>query len=160
MVTLLIMPEPVKKKRMGRPKMTDAQRKAKAAAKALIPEDEQEAAKNSMLWERDFKKLPDSAQAGAELAWIRNHPAMGRKDRIGTDDPVILSREDIKDAPSKASVTQLQHWVNDPASFQKQVLSEQKKKTSSAEGRTGIGKEIPQIEEIDMFLKSIDCAVK
>lgn len=141
----------------GRPKMTPEQ-KEEAKRK-------REAAKEQAQFDRAFRKLPDEATSSAELTWIRNHPAMGLKDRQqGADklNRIVLTAAHIKDSPSKAAVLSLQHWVNNPGDFHKQIISEQKKTAKPGEddpGKGGDDEDSPEIKAIDELLMGLTGAV-
>lgn len=84
-------------------------------------------------FEKALAALPSSATPADEMNWIKSHPAMSRKDRSrNNNDKVLVTPEDISNAPngpcpSRAAAQQLQHWVNRPEQFYKDVLSETKK---------------------------------
>lgn len=106
-----------------------------------------------------LKQLPDSATAAKELDWIKNHPKMVEHDRSG--DPnhrVVLSCKDIKDAPSKHAAQALQHWVNRPNEFFKNMLTEDKKRLG--EDNEPAPEDYPEIREIDELLLTLKGAVR
>lgn len=84
-------------------------------------------------FEKALSDLPPSANASDEMNWIKSHPAMSRKDRSrNATDRVLVTPDDIASSPngpcpSRAAAQQLQHWVNRPEQFYKDVLSETKK---------------------------------
>ena len=61
-----------------------------------------------------------------ENNWIASHPAMRRRDRDPEDNKVILTVEDILDAPSQAAVNKLQSWSNAPRKFFEMVQAAEK----------------------------------
>ena len=71
---------------------------------------------------------------------------------------MTLEPADIKDAPSKAAVIALTHWVNNPGDFQKQVLSEAKKAATGGDDPDDLTK-IPEIADIDKMLLGLNCAI-
>ena len=84
-------------------------------------------------FEKVLADLPPTASPASEMDWIKSHPAMSRKDRSrNTTDKVLVTPEDISASPngpcpSRTAAQQLQHWVNRPEQFYKDVLSETKK---------------------------------
>lgn len=93
-------------------------------------------------FERALSQLPSNAKKWQELEWIEAHPAMMRESRmraIGKDGPVVITAEDILNAPhgvcpSRAAAVQLQHWANNSVKFFEQIMSEAKKKSSDGSG--------------------------
>lgn len=112
---------------------------------------------------RDFNNalvdLPDKAAVSTEMDWIRTHPAMVRQSRSSdvTKQVIITSRDILYaphgKAPSKAAVFALQHWVNHPHEFYKQLLSEQKKKGDAAGANKA--EEDLGLPEVERLLKTI-----
>ena len=99
-----------------------------------------------------LKYLPPVARTDVELDWVRSHPAMMRFARSGGD-PVLITAEDlltegVMECPSKSAANMLQHWANDPAGFQKLLMSEQKKQqgngTTTARKKAGKGEPQPE----------------
>ena len=110
-------------------------------------------------FEMALASLPDSASVGAEMDWIRAHPAMIRLSRQNNPSKqVVISADDILSpahgrAPSKSAVAALQHWANHPAEFFKQMLSEHKKKQ---EDQAAQYREVDEdLDEIESLLKEI-----
>jgi hypothetical protein len=106
-----------------------------------------------------LKNLPDTATPTKELDWIKNHAKMTEHDR--SEDPnhrVVLSCKDIKVAPSQHAAQALQHWVNRPNEFFKNMLNEDKKRHSAVEVDAQ-SETSPEILRIDEMLALIDCAV-
>jgi len=95
-----------------------------------------------------------SAPPVRQLTWISAHPAMGRFDRNGGE-TVLITKEDIKGAPSQAAVQQLQHWVNKPGDFHKQLMAMQKKSIAEDDGPGADTGSAPQVARIDEMLKLI-----
>ena len=70
---------------------------------------------------RVFDGLPDGSVAPHEvLEWVENHPAMLLRDGVE------LEPGDIADAPNKASVGQLRHWVKNRDLFYKEWMNRAK----------------------------------
>lgn len=130
--------------------------KAEKSAKAKRQESARKG-KNTR-YENQLKELPLRASPEAEIRWIRNHSAMGRKTRTGED--VLLTEGDIKDAPSRSAASQLQNWANRPDEFYKQLfqLQRTKIKDGAGESEEEIG-ESPEVARIDEMLALLDCAV-
>lgn len=153
-----VIGQPAKvKSKGGRPKLSAAEKKRRAALRES----------NAVVaaYETAIAKLPDEASPASEMSWIRNHPMMGRKDRMEGATKltkIIVTGKDIKTAPSKAAVHMLQHWVNRPEDFFKGILSEQKKSTkTNADGLiVDDVEDLPEIKAIDELLLSLDCAVQ
>lgn len=89
-------------------------------------------------FEEAMAKLPANASVQVELKWIAAHPAMTRLDRANDKTKsILIDWNDILHAPhgaapSRAAANMLQHWVNRPGEFHKQMLSEQKKAEDAA----------------------------
>lgn len=141
----------------GRPRLSDEEKAARAAVR--------EERRKQKAWLDEVAKLPASANPSSELEWIRNHPAMGRLDRIRDRDKntrVILEIEDIHpvhgEAPSKAAVSMLQHWCNRPDEFYKNLLAEQKKATKIKDDGSIVDdvEKTPEVKDIDALLASLD----
>lgn len=113
-------------------------------------------------YERVFSELPDKAPIRDELDWIRSHPAMSRKLRQMTDEPVLLTADDLTRSPngpcpSKSAANRLQNWANNPEGFEKLLLSEDKKKSEDQSGngnQAGAVKDLG-IGDIDAMLASM-----
>jgi hypothetical protein len=142
---------------MGRKRLSDEEK----AKNALLRKERDE----QRQWVSKMESLPDSASPAAELDWIRNHPAMYRLARMGEagkDAKVILDTEDITpahgEAPSKAAVSMLQHWCNNPDEFFRGLLTEQKKATKVKDDGSIVDKveETQEIKDIDALLASLE----
>lgn len=108
-------------------------------------------------------KIPQSSTAAKELAWIRAHPAMSRGARMGTS--VIITADDVLSpphgkAPSQSAVNQLQHWVNKPDEFFKQLMQVERKQISEAsESEVLLDDDLPpEVTRIDEMLQLIEGA--
>jgi hypothetical protein len=110
-------------------------------------------------FEQAFLTLPDKAPIYVEINWIRAHPAMVRRAQARNKlKDILLTKEDILftpqgPAPSRAAVVALQHWVNHPQQFYKELLSEQIKHKEDKEG-TKIDKDIG-LEEVRRLLQQV-----
>lgn len=103
--------------------------------------------------------LPESSTPAKELSWIKNHPKMIECDRSA--DPnhrVVLTCKDIKGAPSKHAAQALQHWVNRPNEFFKNMLTEDQKRRSEpdVEAQDDLP---PEIRTIDEMLLTLEGAI-
>lgn len=106
--------------------------------------------------------LPPNAAVTDEICWIRRHPAMRR--RYTQEDPeeyVKLTVEDVLSstagpAPSASAVNALAHWANHVAEFHKQLISEDKKKSSDGKGQDTLGEENEDLDEVAELLNSIE----
>ena len=145
----------------GRPKLSPEEK----AYRAQLREER----KKQKEWLDEVASLPDNATPASELDWIRNHPAMGRLDRMKdrkADTRVILEVSDIHpvhgDAPSKAAVSMLQHWCNNPSDFYKNLLTEQKKATKVKDDGSIVDdvENTPEVKNIDALIASISQAVQ
>ena len=67
-----------------------------------------------------------TSAAKTENNWIASHPAMRRKARNPKATKVILSIDDVIDAPSQAAVNKLQYWCNEPKEFFKGLQAAEK----------------------------------
>lgn len=117
-------------------------------------EAEQAPIRRMQTFEAAMLQLPPTASAQEELDWVRAHPAMNRfYHRTDKTKDVILTADDIVSAPSKSAAQALQHWVNHPSEFWKQLLGEQKKQTDNGgAGGAGASGDIG-ISEIEALLK-------
>jgi hypothetical protein len=75
-----------------------------------------------------MKGLPVTALPVEEADWIRGHPAMMRQSRTRTGKLLLVTAEDITDAPhgpppSQSAVISLQSWINRPDEFAKWYAS-------------------------------------
>lgn len=109
--------------------------------------------RNNRSFEAMLALLPDKAARMTELEWIRHHTAMTRKARMkgGKLKEVTLAVKDLKDAPSKAAVIELQHWCNQPQEFFKKVLGEtvkQKEETDSTKKKYDPSVDVAEIEAL------------
>lgn len=87
---------------------------------------EQEQAKID--FETAFIGLPNVAGDRVEWEWIGSHPAMLRLNRSTEKlKSILLTGQDIAEAPSKRAVIQLQEWVNAPRKFCEALIGVQKK---------------------------------
>jgi len=105
--------------------------------------------------------LPANASPSDEIAWVRAHPAMARKDQTKdkTQD-VKITADDVLyaphgKAPSRAAVNQLIYWANRPQKFYEGLLSEHKKTMDGdkevSERRADVG-----LGEIQEYLDSLE----
>lgn len=127
------------------------------AVERLRAEDE-ELALERRVQERDleeeleaFDKIVESLAAGPtseDMTWVRTHSAMSRKQRLGDD--VVVTSEDIKDAPSRYAVNMLVNWVNEPKEFYKLVLQADKKRLQerSEEASESVEDDLSSIDEL------------
>ena len=105
----------------------------------------------------------DRSTPRKENNWIASHPAMRRKDRDPEDKKVILTIEDILDAPSQAAVKKLQYWSNDPRKFFEMVQAAEKpapkpvvhKKEEKKEATKKVVHD-PTLEEVEEMLKEFN----
>ena len=105
----------------------------------------------------------DRSTPRKENNWIASHPAMRRKDRDPEDKKVILTIEDILDAPSQAAVNKLQYWSNDPRKFFEMVQAAEKpapkpvvhKKEEKKEATKKVVHD-PTLEEVEEMLKEFN----
>lgn len=106
-----------------------------------------------------YKTLPDQADPAVELNWIKVHPKMIE---VSVNDEVpILVLADIKTAPSKAAVVALQHWVNHPKDFHKNMINDAKKAIATKDPEElGDGAEYPEITDILELLQTLEGAVR
>jgi hypothetical protein len=105
-------------------------------------------------FEELLSSLPDKASPAVETGYIRSHPAMARRARGGLKvADIVLTCDDIRDAPSKSAVIALQHYANCPQKFFDSILSEDKKK--SEVGAEQAGEVDAGIEEIRRLLGTI-----
>lgn len=128
----------------------EAKVREKAAGKAVGAVDS---------YYRAVRTLPTTASPALELEWVRSHPAMSRMARDPNQKRVVLRAQDVLypphgPAPSQAAVSMLQHWVNYPMEFFKQVLSEQKKRGQETEEAKAAEKDIG-LDEVRRFLKQV-----
>lgn len=105
-----------------------------------------------------------TASRQVEIDWIRAHPAMTRKDRQSDKTkPVLIDANDILyakhgPAPSRAAVQALQHWVNLPHEFHKQLLAEYKKSVEEQQAREAVAD--TGLSEIERLLKEVEDATR
>ena len=105
----------------------------------------------------------DRSTPRKENNWIASHPAMRRTDRDPEDKKVILTIEDILDAPSQAAVNKLQYWSNDPRKFFEMVQAAEKpapkpvvhKKEEKKEATKKVVHD-PTLEEVEEMLKEFN----
>jgi hypothetical protein len=77
--------------------------------------------------------LPSSVDPAVEVAWVRCHPAMLRKQlQKDSTQQVRITVDDILAAPhglppSRGAVSWLVGWVNRPEKFQEMMLTEHRK---------------------------------
>lgn len=147
-------------KKKGRPRLSDEEKRQRMLQRKAEAEQKK--------WAETLEQLPDSASPSSELNWIRSHSAMTRLERIPDRDKgtrIILEAEDIHPshgpAPSKAAVTMLQHWANNPDEFHKHLLTEQRKATKIDSDGSIVDnvEESQEIKDIDALIASIACAV-
>jgi hypothetical protein len=108
-----------------------------------------------------MRSLPDQAEAGLELAWVRNHPAMLRRGESSKGSGYIeITIEDLKrphhgPAPSKSAVQMLKHHAQNPLKFFELDLVAQVKRASAEEG-TNDAEElefIDDLREVDRMIR-------
>lgn len=121
--------------------------------------------KKQLATERKLKaamgELPQTAPAARELAWIRSHPAMSRHAR--TDDAVVITADDVRDAPSRSAANQLQHWANRPNDFFKQLMQVERNQIGEVDPDTLLEDDDdipPEVTRIDEMLQLIRGAKK
>ena len=102
-------------------------------------------------FEAVFKELPCDADRSTVLAWIENHPAMVLARSVNGDGLVELRVEDIRDAPSRSAVGELQHWVNQKDKFYADML---KRKPAEAIDDSD-GPSVDDLELHDPTLKDV-----
>ena len=102
-------------------------------------------------FEAVFRELPCDADRSTVLAWIENHPAMVLPRRVNEDGVVELTADDIRDAPCRAAVGQLQHWVNQKDKFYADML----KRKPAEVARDGDGPSEDDLERYDPTLKDV-----
>lgn len=108
------------------------------------------------LYEKYFRRLPDTAETKVEIDWVRSHEAMTRKARDPDLDSVTLTAKDIEKAPSKSAVIMLQNWANNPNEFFKRLLDEHKKKTvDQADKEEAVREEEDDMQEAIDLLRSL-----
>ena len=111
-------------------------------------------------FEQAVNALPDKAPITVEIDWIIAHPAMARWVRNSDKtENILITPEDILfpphgPAPSKAAVVALQHWVNFPQQFFKEILDEQIKHSANVRTRQD-EQDNDAMEEIEKLLKQI-----
>lgn len=102
-----------------------------------------------------LESLPVTAiDPKVEINWIRNHPAMCRKARQGEEEPVVLTADDIRNAPNRAAAIQLINAANAPEDFNRNFAFLIKKMEGGADADKG--NEVipdPTLPEIERLLK-------
>ncbi|MEO1615050.1 MAG: hypothetical protein AAFV88_04320 [Planctomycetota bacterium] len=68
-----------------------------------------------------FEELPTEASAGDVMSWIENHAAMNLR-----EEGYELVADDIRDAPSRAAVGNLRHWLDHKQEFYKSWMQRAK----------------------------------
>jgi hypothetical protein len=111
------------------------------------------------LTEEALRDLPPTADPLAERNWVGAHPAMGRRYETKKEENVVITADDILNAPhgpapSRQAVNMLRLYAQTPKTFYDQILSEQKKikdgdKTEEVSGDT------PEVAEIEALLGEI-----
>ena len=136
--------------------LSDAEKREKEEERKTRDRDR----KRSQAWMTAFSKLPEEAEPEDELRWVRNHPAMMRA-KLGEDATNLMPKE-IKDAPSRSAVIQLQHWMENPDKFYNALLSRQAKTIESNQRPDEDEPEdlYPEIKDIDELLMSLEGAVR
>jgi hypothetical protein len=76
-------------------------------------------------FEKIVSRLSDRVSSKKENNWIASHAAMRRKALTGAK-AVVLTIDDITDAPSQAAVNKLQYWANEPKEFFKGLQAAEK----------------------------------
>lgn len=103
-------------------------------------------------FEKRMRELPANGDPKAEMDWIASHPAMARSMLVDDESLMKVTYKDIdKDCPSQAAVIALMHWINNPAKFHEQRLSEQKKEIT----RKNAAEDASAPDELD-DMKSVD----
>jgi hypothetical protein len=110
-------------------------------------------------FEQAVLTLPDKAPISVEIDWISAHPAMFRRAREKDKTKnILLTPEDILftthgPAPSRAAVVALQHWINFPLQFHKEILSEQIKHKEDREA-TKVNEDMG-LEDVKRLLQQV-----
>lgn len=135
----------------------------KEATEAVFPKREtryQTEKKSSADFSEALRNLPPSAPSNEEMAWIGRHPLLTERHRMRdkTVDLVVDAEAILNSvagpAPSQFAANMLQHWVNNPSEYFKQVISEKKKAQEQEEK-----KEVKvnfTVSEIDAILNSLE----
>lgn len=84
-----------------------------------------------------------------DLQWIYSHPAMSRKLRSPEDKKILLTSDDIASAPNPGVVQMLQHYVNRPDEFYKQVLDRMKKESGVVKDEESDAETFENPEDMD-----------
>jgi hypothetical protein len=144
--------EPVKKRRFGERRKKEELTEADRAKLARVKFD------------KSYALLPPNAAASVELDWISGHPALLRVTREDKGENYNLTAKEIKDAPSRRAVNQLQHWVlnaKNRTEFHKQLLTEQKKKGVDGDGEKADSElAIGEVEDLLRSLKRTTAAAE
>tara|TARA_Y100001949_G_scaffold175890_1_gene186987 strand:- start:728 stop:1366 length:639 start_codon:yes stop_codon:yes gene_type:complete len=77
-------------------------------------------------FESIVNRFPLKTVPKTENNWIASHPAMRRRARNPKANKVILSIDDVLEAPSQAAVNKLQYWCNEPKEFFKGLQAAEK----------------------------------
>lgn len=102
-----------------------------------------------------WEKLPLTASEGAEIMWLKSHEAMSRKARQKDSSKLIrILAADLVGCPSRSAAQSLQHWVNSPEDFFKQIMSEVKKRMNNVDELSV--DEIPGIADIRAILDTLE----
>lgn len=114
--------------------------------------------KRIMTFEEAVKTLPIKSSPKEDMDWIRSHTAMLRYNQLkDKTKQVTISIDDILHAdhgpaPSRAAVVSLQHWVNYPNEFHKQIIGVHKRAEEEAGSATGAAKPDLGVAEIERLL--------
>lgn len=118
-------------------------RMSETEARQAINARNYKARKRMQTFDEVVATLPQTAPGDVEMAWVRSHPAMMRRERMGPNDEgeyprIVLDVKDLTElngpAPSKSAVITLQNWVNKPGEFAKTLGTEQKKHATQDAG--------------------------
>lgn len=105
-------------------------------------------------------QLPLTAANVDELSWVGAHPLMrGRHFMKDKTKDIIVDADSITEsiagpAPSQRAVNLLQHFVNNPSEYYKQMVSEMKKSSDSEKNRAAAKDHT--VEEINAILDSLE----
>ena len=105
---------------------------------------------------RVFDGLPLEADKTDVLSWIENHPAMSLSRPVPATGRVELVAEDIRNAPCRSAVGQLQHWVNKKDEFYREWIK-RKPKEKEEEDREAIEQKDPTLKDVMKMLGDIGC---
>ena len=95
--------------------------------------------------------LPLKAERGEVLRWIESHPAMILARPANDDGLVELKPDDIRDAPCRSAVGQLQHWINKKDEFYREWM----KRKPIPKAEEAVARQCEAMEELDPTLKDV-----